>query len=164
MSTETNWNCLFFTVDSLLKFCCQPTVDVSMLNQRCNNVVNQPLMCQRRINNEIMLSIHRWCVNVESTMMQHWWCSLTIYQHINIDSTLFQSTVPAETYTAVPTPTFLPEIHTLIIDKGSLFLNFHRPTASLMTFSHETPKRSWSTHFFHIFIYWWDWGSNCRLQ
>ena len=93
--TETNQNWLFFTVDSLLKQCCQLTVDASMLNQRWNNVVHQLLMCQRWNNDEIMLSINRWCVNVESTMMQRWRCNLTIYQHINVDSTLFQPTVPA---------------------------------------------------------------------
>ena len=60
-----------------------------------NNVVNQLLMCQCWINDVIMLSINRWCVNVESTMMQRWRCNLTIYQHINVDSTLFQPTMPA---------------------------------------------------------------------
>ena len=34
-----------------------------------NNVVNLPFMCQCWINDEIMLSINCWCVNVESTMM-----------------------------------------------------------------------------------------------
>ena len=96
--TKTNQNYLFFTVDSVLKQCCQSTVDMSTLKQRWNNVVNQLLICQRWNNDEIMLSINRWCINVESTMMQRWRCNLTIYQHINVDSTSFQLTAPAGEY------------------------------------------------------------------
>ena len=61
IKANINWmkptKCLFFTVDSLLKQCCQPTVYVSMLNQRWNNVVHQLLMCQRWINDDVTLTV-----------------------------------------------------------------------------------------------------------
>ena len=75
----------------------------SPLTHCWNNVVNQPFMCQCWINYEIMLSVNRWCVNIEQEMMQHWRCNLIIYEHIDFVSTLFQPTVPTGCYAVTAT-------------------------------------------------------------